>query len=184
MERMRQHPPHPKHKQNGGLPMSTDIYQLVEKYSKLPKPYLKFNIIVNEDYEPEEIDLSDASLHGCCWPNWRGIPKTEDHKKAIAIANSKPKTGRAYKACIENGLKGTAAWKGQHHTEETKKQVSEKNKKYWQGRPKPWLRKKININGTLYNGVAEVVKKYKVTRETVYNRIKNPDLNWNYVTTK
>jgi len=88
--------------------------------------------------------------------------KTEKHKKRIGKANSKPKSNKAREACARNAKLGTEARRGQKDSEETKR----------------------NIEGKSYIGVQSVCNEFKVTRQTVSNRIKSDKWNWQYAATK
>jgi len=110
--------------------------------------------------------------------------KTEKHKKRIGKANSKPKSNKAREACARNAKLGTEARRGQKDSEETKRKRAESLSKALTGVPQPNRRKEIIIEGKSYIGVQSVCNEFKVTRQTVSNRIKSDKWNWQYAATK
>lgn len=110
--------------------------------------------------------------------------KTEEHKRKISEANKKPKTGKALKACIENAKLGAEARRGQRDSYEVRKKRAESLSKAIKGVERPNRRKTIIIDGREFIGMQSVTEKYKVTRQTVYNRIKSDDWDWHYAPTR
>lgn len=110
--------------------------------------------------------------------------KTEKHKEKIRKANSKPKSKKAREACIRNGKLGAEARRGQKDSEETKRKRSKSLSKAISGVPRPNNRKEIIIEGKRYLGFEMVCEEFKVTRQTVANRIKSDKWDWHYATTK
>jgi len=100
------------------------------------------------------------------------ITSAEAIKQAQREGNMGPRSGRRLEATLENAKKGNMIWTGQKHREETKKQISEKNKEYWGNiKERPWQRfSKFLIDNKEYNGFESVTKEFGISRQTVYNR--------------
>tara|TARA_B110000902_G_C14083425_1_gene504076 strand:+ start:281 stop:787 length:507 start_codon:yes stop_codon:yes gene_type:complete len=113
---------------------------------------------------------------------WKGlsgqITCAEAIKLAQSIANSRPKTGSALIACRENGKKANGAWKGKHHTEESKRIISENSRRFHTGRPKLKHRKKVCGDGMVYESLNSAAEINGVTRQTIHNRIKSEKYEW------
>jgi hypothetical protein len=160
--------------------MSDTIYHLVEKLSKRPQPWLHFKTPKTDFNLEIDFNIPDDAVW-CGWFDWTGIPKTEEHKKAIALANSKPKKGNALQACRDNGKLASEKWRGCNHTEESKAKISESLKKSDKNKgPRYNRRKTVIIDGEKYLGVEIVANLFNITRVTVYNRIKDSRWNWHY----
>ena len=103
------------------------------------------------------------------------IGKDELQKMIASEANKGARTGRRLEATLENAKKGNEAWKGQTHSKESKKSISESNKKYWSNQKvRPWQYvSKYTIEGVDYTGNIDIIEKYKISRQTVYNRCKS-----------
>jgi hypothetical protein len=109
-----------------------------------------------------------------------GVPKTEEWKQKIGKSNSKPKSGKALEACRNNAKIGTEKRRGQKDSKQVCEKRAQTLSKTLAGVPRPYRRKRILIDGQVYVGVEEVVTKFKVSRQTVHNRIKSPNWNWQY----
>ena len=134
-----------------------------------------------EDFiAPSWEDMVYDATNDFSYFDWTGIAKTEEHKKLIGKANSKPKTGKALKACIENAKLGAEARRGQKDTMAVRKKRAASLSKALTGIPQLNRRKVIIINGEKYIGAESVCEKYNITRQTVYNRIKSNKWNWYY----
>ena len=125
-------------------------------------------------------DMVSDATNDFSYFDWSGLAKTEEHKKLIGKANSKPKTGKALKACIENAKLGAEARRGQKDTLAVRKKRAASLSKALTGVPRPNRRKVVIINGEKYIGVESVCEKYNITRQSVYNRIKSNKWNWYY----
>ena len=114
------------------------------------------------------------------WKTLSGnISFAEATRQAQSMANSGKKTGRRLEATIENAIKGTEAWTGSNHQEESKKRMSKSNKEYWSKmKDRPWEKKTYIIEGKEYLGLESVIETFGCTMPTVYNRIKNPKFDW------
>lgn len=107
--------------------------------------------------------------------------KTSEHRRKIAKGNSKPKTGNALRAAIENAKLGAEARRGQKDSQEIRLKRARSVSESTSGKPKPWLRKKLLIDGEEFFGIGIVVERYGITRQTVWYRIKSEKWpNWNY----
>ena len=136
------------------------------------------------DYEQKvlkEIPKSDRKIK---WLNesygWGGYNhakrKTLKHRQKIGKGNSKPKTGAALKAAIENGKKGREARKGMKDSPEVCNQRNASLSKALMGVPQPQRRKTYIIDGREYIGDQAVIDAFNISRPTIYNRVKS--LNW------
>lgn len=105
--------------------------------------------------------------------DWKGIPKSEEHKRKIGEGNKKPRTGQAYLNVVAAGKLGAQARRGQKDSIEVRQKRAESLSKATKGKPKLYLRKKYIIEGVEYLGLEDIVKKYNVSRQTVINRIKD-----------
>lgn len=105
--------------------------------------------------------------------DWKGIPKSEEHKRKIGEGNKKPRTGQAYLNVVAAAKLGAEARRGQKDSEEVKRKRAESLSKATMGKPKHYLRKKYIIEGVEFIGMEDIVKKYNVSRQTVINRIKD-----------
>ena len=65
---------------------------------------------------------------------------------------------------------------GKHHSEETKRRISEKNK----GKIPPNIRK-VKVDGQIFESVTECAKNFGVCAGTVLFRIKSKYWNWEYI---
>ena len=110
----------------------------------------------------------------------KGKKLNELHKKKIGISNSKPKTGKALKACIDNFKKASELNRGKTRPKKTKELISISNKKYWSKvKNRPWQRKTFIIDNKEYIGLEKVIQHFNISVPTVYNRIKNKKFtNW------
>lgn len=109
------------------------------------------------------------------------ITFAEALKQAQREGNKGPRSGRRLEATLENAKRGNMVWTGQKHSEETKQQISKKNKEYWGNlKERPWqLYSKFLIEGKEYIGVGSVTKEFNISRPTVYNRCKSDSWsNW------
>lgn len=96
----------------------------------------------------------------------KGIPLTEEHKRNLS------------KSRIEKGVaKGEKnPFYGKHHSEETKRRISEKNK----GR-RPSNIRKVKVDDQIFESVTECAKHFGVCAGTVLFRIKSKYWNWEYI---
>lgn len=103
------------------------------------------------------------------------IGKIELQKMIASEANKGKRSGKRLEATLENGKKGNKVWKGQKHSEESKKSISQSNKTYWsEQKVRPWQYvSRYTIEGINYTGYADIIEKYKISRQTVYNRCKS-----------
>ena len=112
----------------------------------------------------------------CAWLSLSNqIGKEEIQKMIASEANKGARSGRRLEATLENAKKGNKMWTGQKHSEESKKLIAESNKKYWsEQKVRPWAYvSKYTIEGVDYTGVIDIVEKYKISRQTLYNRCKS-----------
>jgi hypothetical protein len=101
------------------------------------------------------------------------IHKTEEHRKAIGMAlRGKKRTGEALKKCQENSILGANARRGMTDSEEVRLKRAESVKKTFNspGFKQPHRYCVYIIEGIEYIGEKEVVEKYNITRNTLYNR--------------
>ena len=130
------------------------------------------------------IDRSEyLNQHFGCGYGKAQLYKTEEHKRKIAESNSKPKTGRALEAALNNIQKAQKNNMGRKQSAETQERKRQSYLKYWdnlEDKSRPHLYKKVVIDGEVYESVKVVMEKYKVTRPTVINRIKSSKWNWSY----
>ena len=125
-------------------------------------------------------ELKEGAVSNACWFDWSGIPKSEEHKKAISIANSKPKTGKALEACKANARLGAEARRGQKDSLEVRRKRASSLSKTLTGLEQPNRRKKYKIDNKIYVGMKSIIEEFNVTRQTIYNRIKSDEWNWHY----
>ena len=109
---------------------------------------------------------------------WLSLSKqiscAEATRLAQSMANSGKKTGRRLQAALENGKKGNQAWTGCKHREDSKKRISKANKKYWgKLKDRPWQKRSYFIEGKKYVGLDVIMKKYNLTMQAIYYRIKS-----------
>jgi hypothetical protein len=152
----------------------------VDKVFDTPEEAIKYELQYLQSIEDKSLWLNQN--FGSGYDINRALYKTEEHRRKISIGNKKPKTGKALKACLENGKLGAEARRGQRDSYEVRKKRSESLSKSLTGVERPNRRKSIIIGGIEYIGVKAVTEKYNVTRQTVYNRIKSEDWNWHYAT--
>jgi hypothetical protein len=112
-------------------------------------------------------------------------PKSEEHKIKISISNSNPKTGKALAACLANLKKATQSNIGRKHSKETIEKRKSSLKKYLDSlsekeKKRPWFYKKVVIDGKVIESVQKAASIYKVSRQTVHNRIKSNKFDWKY----
>ena len=112
--------------------------------------------------------------------NRKGKAQTEEWKQKISISNSKPKSGKALEATINNAKLGAKARLGQKDSVETKTKRSKSLSKALTGKPQAHRRKKIIINGMEYIGMERICKQFNISRQTIYNRIKSDSWDWHY----
>jgi hypothetical protein len=108
------------------------------------------------------------------WLSLSGRINSEEIRIMLASeANKGPRSGRRLKATLENAKRGNDVWRGQSHSEETKKTISEKNKEYWGNlKVRPWQEiSSFTIEGKSYNGFKQICEEYGISRQTVYNRV-------------
>lgn len=165
--------------------------KLLQRKIKCGYPF-EFKIVSFHETEKEALNAENKLL-GDSWKNdpkclnlteggkgnashFRGMIKSEEHKRKISIANKKSKVGRALEACIENGRKGSLARKGQKDSEETKRKRNKSLSLATKNKPKPWLMKKFLIEGKQYVGMDIIAEKFQISRQTVHNRCKSK--NW------
>lgn len=104
---------------------------------------------------------------------------TEDHKSNIGKSNSKAKNGRALEACRENAKKGAEGRRGTKDSLEVRKKRAESLSNTLTGVDRPYRRKAINVDGTVYYGLAAVAEQYGIHTATVRNRINSSSYpNW------
>ena len=104
---------------------------------------------------------------------WLSLSKQITGAEATRLAQSyanKNKTPSQIQACINN-FKGVNI--GRKHSKEWRLKQSISNKKYWAGRPKPWLIKTYKIDGKIYKGLKEIREAYNCTTAAVYARFKS-----------
>ena len=106
--------------------------------------------------------------------------RTKEWNEKIGKSNSKPKNEKGRLACIENGKKAAAVWKGKKHTEEAKRKIGLASKgRVYSEEWKEHLYKYYIIEGKEYRGANEVLKDFSITRQTLYNRVKSEKFpNW------
>ena len=136
--------------------------------------------LIWEDYDPGPYEIPQGARP---YFDWTGKTFSEEHKKAISDSNKNPKTGSAYIACIENGKLGALARKGMKDSIEVRKKRAASLSKTLKGVPRINRRKSVSIDGIIYKGVELVQNKFNISRQTVYNRIKSDQWNWEYVFT-
>lgn len=135
-----------------------------ERKEKWSQPGVKNGMYGRHRTEEEKRHLSEC-LKGRP-SKLKGIPKTEEHKRNLS------------KSRIEKGVaKGEKnPFYGKHHSEETKKHLSEMNK----GKMPP-NRRKVKVDEQIFESVAECAKNFGVCSGTVLFRIKSKHWNWEYV---
>lgn len=109
--------------------------------------------------------------------------KTEEHKRKIGAARSKPKTGKDLIATLENQKKATKHNTGRKQSKETQEKKRRALKQYnanLKDKTRPFLRKTIICDGVEYLGMESVTEKYSVSRQTVHNRIRSDKWDWDY----
>lgn len=112
-----------------------------------------------------------------------GLPKSDDHKKKIAQANSKKKEGKALDASLNNLKKAVEANIGRKQSADTQEKKRRSYKRYWdnkEDRSRPHLNKAVLCEGVFYESVKSVMEAFNVSRPTVINRIKSDKWDWKY----
>ena len=140
--------------------------------------------LIWEDYDPGPYSIPQDARDTCSYFDWTGKKFSKEHKKALSESNKKPKTGVALVACLKNAKLGAIARTGMKDSYEVKRKRAASVSKALAGKPKIHKRKFVIIDGNIYKGVELVQKKFNITRQTVYNRIKSDKWNWKYASTK
>jgi len=135
---------------------------------------------LEKEYRPVSNIGMNRNIGGLDVTFYPDIPKDDSWRKKIGISNSKPKDKKGRKACQENSKKGTAAWKGKHHTEEHKKYMSDlmtervmKNTLYL-----PDNRKKVYGDGVVYDSLKSAAEILDISRQSIHYRIKSDKHDW------
>lgn len=137
---------------------------LEERKEKWGKPGEKNGMFGRHRTEEEKRHLSEC-FKGKRAP-WASHPMTEEAKKKRREAIER-----------NGGLSGERnPFYGKHHSEDTKKIISEKNK----GRISPG-RKKVSADGIIFESLRSCAKHFNVSEGTVVFRVKSKHWNWFYV---
>jgi hypothetical protein len=105
--------------------------------------------------------------------------KSLKHRQKIGKGNSKPKTGAALMAAIENAKKGTAARRGMKDSLEVRKKRADSLSASTMGKPKIFLRNIYCICGKEYIGIDRAAKATETSPYIVRNRCSSDDPQWN-----
>lgn len=144
------------------------------------------------DYEYELIGelwkTDDSCLNRCPgglrgFVDITGLPKTTEHKRKIAAANSKKKEGKALEASLNNLKKAVEYNTGRKHSQETIDKRRYSLKKHWdnkEDKSRPHLNKPVLCEGVFYESVQSVMEEFGISRPTVINRIKSSKWDWKY----
>lgn len=162
------------------------VKELIRKYGKESFTYKVHKSFESMDdayqYENKMLCLI-KNKHKHKWFNrtygsgfgYASLYKTEKHCKAIGDGNrGKKRSGEALEKCRENSKLGAEARRGMKDSEEVKRKRIESIKKTRNtlGFKQKYRYSKYIINGIEYIGEKEIVEKYKITRQTLYNRCK------------
>ena len=108
---------------------------------------------------------------------WLSLSKQISCAEATRLAQSmanKNKTPDQINACNRNRQLALKAWTGCKHKEDSKKRISKANKKYWAKlKNRPWQKRTYFIEGKKYIGLDVIMKKYNLTMQAIYYRIKS-----------
>jgi hypothetical protein len=160
------------------------IFEILSYHNSSKEAFEAEKAIIGDLWKTDDLCLNLVPGGKGGWEdriNWKGVPKSDEQRRKMSLSNSKPKSGAALAATIQNGKLGAEARRGQKDSEEVNRRRSESVSKATKGVPKKWLLQKYIIEGKEYVGMQSVTDAFGITRQTVFNRIKSekwPD--WNY----
>lgn len=112
--------------------------------------------------------------------NRKNKKMSAEWKKNISKANSKPKTGKALEASIKNAKKGAMSRKGMKDTTQVKEKRAQSVSKSLKGKVFKHMTTEVICDDIRFNSMNEAADYFKITRQTVNNRVKSDKWNWHY----
>lgn len=115
-----------------------------------------------------------------------GMKFSEEHRKAISDSLRGRKIGpmsEEHKKKISDALKGRVLGTKVPVSKEERLKRSVRAKAWWdanKGKERNCRRTKIVVDGKVINSVKEAAELYKISRQTVYNRLYSDKFNWNF----